>query len=429
MKSFASVLFVVGLVGAVVSRSPASDQISVQFELIPLTSSANDMSPDGRWIVGGSDVDGDGFVDGSYRWDSVTNTYTDLQLAGDPTTTVPAVAVSDDGSVVLGNMPDPNDPNDEIGNVAGIWREPNRVWTSLGYLPNALQCPSRSSAYELSADGTVAVGLSWDGCNARAIRWTEATGMVEMDALANGRCRASVVAADGSLSAGFCQGSGSRTPVFWDATGQGTLLDPNQGDALGEIHGMNDDGTIMLGTWLKDPNVFIAQAHIWTPGTGPGGWDRARIGAGSLLPGWQGIPMDIDDCGTIVGFDFNVGNRRAWIIDDDGNYQLLADFITSHGGTVPTGLPLEVCQAITSDGRHIIGHGFGTGAWRVTITRTPLCPGDASRDQQVDLSDLALLLADFGNTGCRLPADVNGDGMIDLSDLAIVLANFGNDCM
>ncbi len=414
------------LVGA--SGAIAQDVITAEFELIPTALGANDMTPDGRYVVGESDSNGDGLPDGSYRWDSVTNTVIDLNLTGDPTTTVPVVAVSDDGSIVLGNMPDPNDPNDAIGNVAGIWRESTGTWESLGYLPNAQQCPSRSTGYELSSDGGVAVGLSWDGCSARAIRWTQATGMVEMEPLANASCRASVVAADGTLSAGFCQGSFSRTPAFWDADGNGQLLDPPNGDALGEIHGMNDAGTIMLGEWLDPNSLGSAQATMWTPGTGPGGWDRATIGAGSLLPGWSGIPTDIDDCGVIVGFDFLLGNRRAWIIDDDGNYQLLKDFVTSHGGTVPAGFPMEVAQAITTDGRYIVGHGFGTGAWRVTITRTPLCPGDASRDGQVDLSDLALLLADFGNTGCRLPADVNGDGTIDLSDLAIVLANFGNSC-
>ena len=89
---------------------------------------------------------------------------------------------------------------------------------------------------------------------------------------------------------------------------------------------------------------------------------------------------------------------------------------------------MQVCQAISTDGRYIVGHGAGTGAWRVTITRTPFCDGDASRDGNVDLTDLALVLSGFGNSGCRPPADLNGDGTVDLSDLAIVLANFGNSC-
>ena len=96
-----------------------------------------------------------------------------------------AVAVSDDGQTVLGSdLPNPDGVN---GPVAALWKASTGTWQSLGYLPDALNCPSKSDGYELSADGSVAVGLSWDGCSGRGFRWTEATGMVELEGLANGR--------------------------------------------------------------------------------------------------------------------------------------------------------------------------------------------------------------------------------------------------
>ncbi|MCP4249404.1 MAG: hypothetical protein GY778_20370 [bacterium] len=348
---------------SVSSIAPAHD---VSFEMITDALSANDMSPDGRYIVGSSDFNGDGGADGLYLLDTELNAMTSLPPEG-----LKAVAVSDDGSVVLGDIPDPQDPDPALGTVAARWTR-STGFQSLGYLPEALECPSRSNGYELSADGTVAVGLSWDGCSGRGFRWTAQTGMVELQPLANGSNRASVVSADGSLIGGFAQGSGSRTPAIWDANGGGELLDPPNGDALGEIHGMNDAGTILLGTWLDDPGVLAAQAVKWTPG--PAGWSRELIGAGSLLPGWQGIPMDIADDGTIVGFDILLGNRRAWI-QPGGSGPLieLRTFIETSGGTVPGGLLLEVCQAISADGRYIIGHGFGSGAWRVTIAGDVAC--------------------------------------------------------
>src|SRR5690606_4577412 len=118
--------------------------------------------------------------------------------------------------------------------------------------PNANTCPSRSNGYELSGDGAVAVGLSWDGCDGRGFRWTKATGMVELEPLANGGNRASVVSGDGNVLAGFAQGSFSRTPTFWESSGDGELLDPPSGDAVGEVHGINDAGTILLGEWNGD---------------------------------------------------------------------------------------------------------------------------------------------------------------------------------
>jgi len=49
-------------------------------------------------------------------------------------------------------------------------------------------------------------------------------------------------------------------------------------------------------------------------------------------------------------------------------------------------------------------------------------PSDLNHDGRVDLTDLALLLANFGGNGA---GDVDGDGDVDLSDLAQLLAVFG----
>lgn len=57
-------------------------------------------------------------------------------------------------------------------------------------------------------------------------------------------------------------------------------------------------------------------------------------------------------------------------------------------------------------------------------------PGDLDEDGDVDLSDLAALLANFGVTSGATWADgdLDGDGDVDLSDLAALLAVFGDGC-
>ena len=167
--------------------------------------SANDMSPDGRFVVGEA---GTGFMQtGTYLLDAFSN---DMRIL--PPEGFSATAVSDDGTVVVGDVPVPSG----IGlNDAGRWTAADG-WVSIGHLPNAGSCPSRSDSYEVSADGSVVVGLSWDGCSGRGFRWTADTGMQELQNLANGNNRASVVSADGTLIGGFAQGSFSRTPAIWD---------------------------------------------------------------------------------------------------------------------------------------------------------------------------------------------------------------------
>ncbi|MCP3903082.1 MAG: hypothetical protein GY715_05540, partial [Planctomycetes bacterium] len=208
----------------------ASAQIA-KFEVLTEANVAMDLSPDGKWIVGHSSTGG------GYIWSRETG-YNVIGGQG-------ASAVSDDGTVVLGDIDDPLG----IGsNVAGMWTAAEG-WFSLGALPNAGGCPSRSDGYELSADGSIAVGLSWDGCSGRGFRWTQATGMLEQESLGNGSNRTSVISADGALTGGFAQGSFSRTPAIWDADTMGALLDPGPENIVGEVLGIRDDGSVLLGYW------------------------------------------------------------------------------------------------------------------------------------------------------------------------------------
>ncbi|MEM8677990.1 MAG: hypothetical protein AAGF97_01435, partial [Planctomycetota bacterium] len=106
----------------------------VSFSFIENATSANDMSPDGRFVVGGSDIDGNGATDGTYLLDRQTGVQTILPPLG-----LNAVAVSDDGQVVVGDIPDPTGQGTA---AAGRWTA-DTGWTSMGFLPNAGTCPSR----------------------------------------------------------------------------------------------------------------------------------------------------------------------------------------------------------------------------------------------------------------------------------------------
>lgn len=59
----------------------------------------------------------------------------------------------------------------------------------------------------------------------------------------------------------------------------------------------------------------------------------------------------------------------------------------------------------------------------------PLCAGDLNGDLTVDLSDLVLLLANYGCGGpSPCAGDANADGIVDLSDLALLLVKYGSVC-
>lgn len=61
---------------------------------------------------------------------------------------------------------------------------------------------------------------------------------------------------------------------------------------------------------------------------------------------------------------------------------------------------------------------------------TLTCPADLDRDGDIDLANLAQLLATYGMNGgatCH-EGDLNGDGSVGLADLAALLGAYGATC-
>ena len=52
-------------------------------------------------------------------------------------------------------------------------------------------------------------------------------------------------------------------------------------------------------------------------------------------------------------------------------------------------------------------------------------PSDVHNDGVVDITDLALVAINFGNTGVGITGDVNADGVVDITDLVLVAKQFG----
>ena len=74
--------------------------------------------------------------------------------------------------------------------------------------------------------------------------------------------------------------------------------------------------------------------------------------------------------------------------------------------------------AVAGGGEHSLG------------LKAPPVRGDLDGDGDVDLSDLAQLLSNYGMTsGAEYEdGDLNGDGDVDLSDLAELLSHYGTTC-
>lgn len=97
---------------------------------------------------------------------------------------------------------------------------------------------------------------------------------------------------------------------------------------------------------------------------------------------------------------------------------------TSTGGVYTlSGTIGQPDAAVSTGGDYTLAGGFWAAA-------TVDCPGDINGDGVVNLTDLAILLSNFGvGTGAtRSNGDLNGDGAVNITDLAILLAAFGSSC-
>jgi uncharacterized membrane protein len=304
-----------------------------QLVTMPNGSWATDVTPDGE-IVAGSYAYVDGFI---WRW------------RVDPAPTIitggTIVAISDDGTVAAGNIIDPG----VDANVAAIWTQATG-WQSLGWLPGALSCPSRSDAYAISGDGSTVVGLSWVGCNARGFRWTAATGMQELQVLGDGNNRCSAISSDGSVLGGFADPPGfwDRSPAYWQADTSGTLLAQSP---PGEVAGFNSNGSTSVGEFSFPGQVYL-RAFVRDASTG------AMTNLGALHFNWNSSAEDISEDGrTVVGFDYISLSRQAWVSTSTDGMISLDDRLTAMGFTdFP---PMLVCRAVSDDGSVVVGGAAG----------------------------------------------------------------------
>ncbi len=105
-------------------------------------------------------------------------------------------------------------------------------------------------------------------------------------------------------------------------------------------------------------------------------------------------------------------------IDGGGGTSSGADFVLA--GTI--GQP--DAGALIGGDFELVG-GFWPGAFIDAA-----CFGDLTGDGEVGLSDLTIVLANFGTPSGALPedGDLDGNGTVDLSDLALMLSVFGTVC-
>ena len=262
-----------------------------------------------------------------------------------------AVAVTADGSAVLGNMTDINGRQ-----VAGRWTLAGG-WVAIGGLGGS-SGGSISSAYGMSADGTVGTGLGWiNAGTAGAFRWTQAGGMSALPQLGPNSSRGNCVSEDGAYIGGWDEASnGTRRAAVWDGTLSEILVavTATNPSGAGEVWGFSNNNTYVAGTTEGEGFVWDAGGGLTKTGALPTGDPfalgeaRAVSNDGSRVVGWYRVAFPFDN--------------RATIWTPGGGIQELKTVLEANGAS---GVPnLTAAFAISGDGSKILAT-TDSGTWGI----------------------------------------------------------------
>lgn len=340
------------------------------------------ISGDGNTITGNGVLPGGGSLI-AIAWESTLNVAPLPGSSGSVPLLSNALSASHDGNVIAGFS-----TRSGTLRTATLWRAGGER-LELGTLPGH----SESTAYDVSADGTVAIGYSdlGGGVGRRPVIWTEATGMqrITLDADAMRMSVANTLSPDGKTVGGSGIGpTGGQMAAIWTEADGVTLLGPRPAGTFGGgVFEMSADANV-LGINAFESGTSYNIALIWTPGRGQ---------------------------------------------------ERLIDVLKQRCGLDLTGWRLSEIGGISADGRTIVGTGVHDGvteAFVAVLCEPVVCPAEYNGALAAgDILDFLDFLQDFAEC-TNLPApcgefgdpDINDDLMIDILDFLDFMEAFGEGC-
>ena len=173
-----------------------------------------------------------------------------------------------------------------------------------------------STAWGVSADGTIVVGQGTGDSGTQAFVWDGTNGMDGLGDLPGGSFNSSAqaVSADGSIIVGWGRSEPGKEAFVWDSVnGMRGLGDLSGGVFDSVAYGVSRDGSRIVGTGKSDSG---SEAFIWDEVNGMRSLKDVLTDLGLDLTGWSlwDAYRISDDGKTISGRGQNPdGNSEAWI--------------------------------------------------------------------------------------------------------------------
>lgn len=333
-------LLALALASLLGATSPAASEDTPLFIELPTEALAYGVGAGGFTVIGGF------YSGGGLYWMPTTG----VRMLGGQV----AVAISDDGRTIVG------DALDATGfEQAAVWLEGGEPRLLGSIAPDARPCDLLlSSAFDVNADGSVVVGLAWNGCGvARAFRWEESTGVVDLGTLTGESTRANGVSGDGRVVVGWEEDhTGPRLGAKWVDGRQEMIRGPL--GPVGEAHAANSDGSIIVGGRCGLGGLGPPTAWTWTPE------DGVRCFPVEVPPDvpdhpYGALMFATSEQGRVIGGALSFGLDSEAVVWFDGEPVFLKDYLRANGvpdafrGWINTGF----VNGVSSDGRVLVGYG------------------------------------------------------------------------
>lgn len=229
---------------------------------------------------------------------------------------------------------------------------------------------SYGSVWALSGDGTTPVGLYWrsgQGNRAHASKWTQATGVVDLGGCATGQAsRANGVNHDASVIVGWVETPGGLwRPAAWVNGSLVLLTDYQEVDGIpvghGEARATSPNGNIIVG-FARDHDSNQKAATMWkrTNGVfGPPevlGWVDGTEPANGI-----NLPYAVSSDGRIVigycSFDGSPFATTGFVWTAATGVVDVNQWLADNGVLVDPNFTIQGLTAMTPDGTRIFGYG------------------------------------------------------------------------
>jgi probable HAF family extracellular repeat protein len=310
------------------------------------------VSGDGSTVVGYSDS-ASGHE--AFRWTKVGGIVGLGDLPGGYFDSI-AFGVSGDGSVIVG----------ESHSASTEYNEAFR-WTAVSGMVGLGELPGGhfdSTAWGVSGDGAVVVGQdSTATAFLEAFRWTQSGGMVGLGQLPDIGfwSTALAVSADGSTIVGRFGALGQEAYRWTSSSGMVGLGD-------GSATGVSGDGSVVVGyRGFSSDSGVIYKAFRWTDASG-------MVGLGDLPGGdFSNYAKGVSgDGSTVVGYAATPSNE-AFLWTSAGGMQRLWDVLVANGVEPAASgwTSLDFAQAISADGKTIVGQGIHNGNQEAFVAVIP----------------------------------------------------------